>query len=122
MTVILRFAVSDPPCPRNMGVDGGSLLVITLGGARFFGDLPAEIDLLGLSAAGTTFAFLLILGITALWIGQAYGHNKPLFTTEEETASENEFVPSDRTVALWAVACLIALVPAGIAGLKIWLR
>ena len=102
--------------------NGGSLLVITLGGARFFGDLPAEIDLLGLSAAGTTLAFLLILGITALWIGRAYGHNKPLFATEGEIISENEFVPSDRAVALWAIACLIALVPAGIAGLKIWLR
>ncbi|MFT3895337.1 MAG: PrsW family glutamic-type intramembrane protease [Anaerolineales bacterium] len=102
--------------------NGGSLLVITLGGARFFGDLPAEIDLLGLSAAGTTLAFLLILGITALWIGRSYGHDKPILVTEGEIASENEFVPSDRAVALWAVACLIALVPAGIAGLKIWLR
>jgi RsiW-degrading membrane proteinase PrsW (M82 family) len=102
--------------------NGGSLLVITLGGARFFGDLPAEIDLLGLSAAGTTLAFLLILGITALWLGRAYGHNKPILVTEGDATSESEFVPSDRAIALWAVACLIALVPAGIAGLKIWLR
>ena len=38
--------------------NGGSLLVITLGGARLFGELPPEIDVLGLSAAGTTLAFL----------------------------------------------------------------
>ena len=102
--------------------NGGSLLVITLGGARFFGELPPEIDLLGLSAAGTTLAFLLLLGITALWIGRAYGHNKPILAIEGEAAPESEVVPSDRAVALWAVVCLIALVPAGIAGLEIWLR
>ncbi len=44
--------------------NGGSLLVITLGGARFFGELPPEIDLLGLSAAGSTLAFLFLLGIS----------------------------------------------------------
>ena len=102
--------------------NGGSLLVITLGGARFFGELPPEIDLLGLSAAGTTLAFLLILGLSALWIGRAYGHNKPILSLEEEAPAEARFTPSDRAVAIWALACLAAIVPAGIAGLKLWLR
>jgi RsiW-degrading membrane proteinase PrsW (M82 family) len=102
--------------------NGGSLLVITLGGARFFGELPPEIDLLGLSAAGTTLAFLVILGISALWIGRLYGHDKPMLGAQEETSPESGFVPSDRALALWAVVCLIAIVPAGIAGLKLWLR
>ena len=102
--------------------NGGSLLVITLGGARFFGELPPEIDLLGLSAAGTTLAFLVILGIGALWIGRLYGHDKPLLGAQEEASPESGFVPSDQALALWAVVCLIAIVPAGIAGLKIWLR
>ena len=102
--------------------NGGSLLVITLGGARFFGELPPEIDLLGLSAAGTTLAFLVILGIAALWIGRAYGHDKSVLIVEGEESPETKFIPSDRAIALWAVACLIALVPAGIAGLKLWLR
>lgn len=102
--------------------NGGSLLVITLGGARFFGELPPEIGLLGLSAAGTTLAFLILLGIAALWIGRAYGHDKPVFAAEGKASPEAGFVPSDRALALWAVVCLMALVPAGIAGLKIWLR
>ena len=101
--------------------NGGSLLVITLGGARFFGGLPPEIDILGLSAAGTTLAFLIILGLSALWIGRAYGHNKP-FLPSVGTTDEERFVLSDRAVAIWAIACLIAIVPAGIAGLKLWLR
>lgn len=101
--------------------NGGSLLVITLGGARFFGELPPEIDILGLSAAGTTLAFLIILGVAALWIGRAYGHNKPILS-DEEVQPEPGFSLSDRTVAIWALASLAALLPAGIAGLKLWLR
>ncbi len=101
--------------------NGGSLLVITLGGARLFGSMPPEIDILGLFAAGTTVAFLIILGLSALWIGRAYGHDKLILPTES-TTDEERFVPTDRAVAIWAIACLIAIVPAGIAGLKLWLR
>jgi RsiW-degrading membrane proteinase PrsW (M82 family) len=114
-----RFALA---VAMHAAWNGGSLLVITLGGARFFGELPPEIGLLGLSAAGTTLAFLLVLGIAALWIGRLYGHNKPVLVSDEEPSPESGFVPSDRALALWAVVCLIALVPAGIAGLKLWLR
>jgi hypothetical protein len=102
--------------------NGGSLLVITLGGARFFGDLPPEIDILGLSAAGTTLAFLIILGLTALWIGRAYGNDRPILPVEGGETEEARMRPSDQAVALWAVACLIAILPVGIAGLKLWLR
>jgi RsiW-degrading membrane proteinase PrsW (M82 family) len=102
--------------------NGGSLLVITLGGARFFGDLPPEIDVLGFSAAGTTLAFLIVLGLSALWIGRAYGHDQTILLAQEDTPSGARFTLSDREIAIWALACLVAIVPAGIAGLKLWLR
>ncbi len=102
--------------------NGGSLLVITLGGARFFGKLPPELGLLGLSAAGTTLAFLIILGFIALWIGRLYGRDKPILRVEGEAAPEAGLIATDRALAVWALACLIAIVPAGIAGLKLWLR
>jgi hypothetical protein len=102
--------------------NGGSLLVITLGGAGLFGELPPEIDVLGLSAGGTTLAFLIVLGLSALWIGRAYGRNKPILATDEETLPETPFTLSDRALAIWALTCLAAIVPAGIAGLKLWLR
>jgi RsiW-degrading membrane proteinase PrsW (M82 family) len=102
--------------------NGGSLLVITLGGARFFGEVPPEIDLLGLSAAGTTLAFVIILGITALWIGRLYGHDQPMISVEEKASPGAGFTASDRTLAVWALVCLAAIVPIGIAGLKLWLR
>ena len=102
--------------------NGGSLLVITLGGASFFGRLPPEIDILGLSAAGTTLAFLIILGLATLWIGRAYGHNEFNLSSAGSSPDITQFTPSDRMVAVWAIACMIAIVPAGIVGLKLWLR
>ena len=102
--------------------NGGSLLVITLGGARFFGELPPEIGVLGLSAAGTTLAFLIILGVAALWFGRAYGYDKPVLPDGEEALPDARLTPSDRAIAIWALVCIIAIVPAGIVGLKLWLR
>ena len=102
--------------------NGGSLLVITLGGASFFGGLPPEIDILGLSAGGTTLAFLIILGLATLWIGRAYGYDESVLSSLGSSPDSTRFTPSDRAVAVWAIACLIALVPAGIVGLKLWLR
>ena len=78
--------------------------------------------MLGLSAAGTTLAFLIVLGLSALWIGHAYGHEKPILSLEEEALQETRFTLSDRAMAIWALACLVAIVPAGIAGLRLWLR
>ncbi len=101
--------------------NGGSLLIITLGGARFFRALLPKIDVLGLSATGGTLAFLTILGLAALWIGRAYGHNKSILPSEGSESEKEDFIPSDRAIAIWAVACLVALVPAGIVGLKLWL-
>lgn len=102
--------------------NGGSLLVITLAGAQFFGELPPAIDILGLSAAGTTLALLIILGLAALWIGRAIGRNLKMPQTVEETQTETNYVLSDRALAIWALACLVMIVPAGIAGLQIVVR
>jgi RsiW-degrading membrane proteinase PrsW (M82 family) len=103
--------------------NGGSLLVITLAGAQFFGQLPAEIDVLGLSAAGTTLALLIVLGLAALGIGRSIAQNMkvPGVPPGAESA-EVEFTLSDRSVAIWALACLVAIVPAGIAGLQLLIR
>jgi len=105
---LLRFGVA---VGMHALWNGGTLLIITLAGAQLFGELPAEIDVLGISAAGTTLAALIILGLAALWLGRAAGRG--------EEAAETGSVLSDRAVAIWALACLVALVQAGITGLKI---
>jgi RsiW-degrading membrane proteinase PrsW (M82 family) len=102
--------------------NGGSLLVLALGGAQFFGELPPQIDVLGLSAGGTTLALLAVLGVAALWLGRATGRSLDAQEEHEAGAPEPPFVLSDRAAAIWALACLAAIVPAGIAGLQIVLR
>lgn len=100
--------------------NGGSLLVLTLAGAQFFGDLPPEIDVLGLSAAGTTLALLVILGLIALWLGR-----NAVRQFEPETESKmtpSDFTISNRSAALWGLTCLAAVVPAGVAGLQLLLK
>jgi hypothetical protein len=102
--------------------NGGSLLIVTLARARFFGGMPAVIDILGFSAAGTTLAFLIVLGVLALWIGRSYGADKPLLEFDKSDVPDARFVLSDRALAIWGVLCVAAIVPAGIAGLMLWLR
>ena len=103
--------------------NGGSLIVITLAGARFAGGgtLPPKVTVLGYSAAGTTLAFLLVLGLAALWLGRAIVQKSavPGESTGEPTG---EFALSDRAVAIWALACLAAIVPAGITSLQLLVR
>jgi hypothetical protein len=97
--------------------------VITLAGAQFFGQLPAEIDVLGLSAAGTTLALLIVLGLAALGIGRSIAQNvKVPGVPPGAESAEVEVTLSDRSVAIWALACLVAIVPAGIAGLQLLIR
>jgi hypothetical protein len=102
--------------------NGGSLLVITLAGERFFGELPPDVDVLGLSAAGTTLALLVVLGLAALWMGRAVAQGTRLPGELKAEAVELEFTLSDRTLAVWGLACLAAIVPAGIAGLQLLMR
>lgn len=102
--------------------NGGSLLVIALGSAGFFGRLPPKLDVLGVSAAGAVLAFLILLGIAALWIGRTFGHNTAWVSQSEVDAqAEVGSTPSDRTIAVWALICLFVILPLGIAGLKLWL-
>ncbi len=100
--------------------NGGSLLVITLGSAGLFGELSREIGILGLSAAGAVLAFLVVLGIFALWIGRILVRGDTLDTSLPDRRTHTS--PSDQALAIWALACLAAIVPIGIAGLRLWLR
>jgi len=77
---------------------------------------------LGLSAAGTTLAVLVVLGLAALWVGRAVGDRLQPAAEQGAEPADVSFALSDRTMALWALACLAAIVPVGITGLKLLLR
>jgi len=116
---LTRFAIA---VGAHAAWNGGSLLVITLGSAGLFGKLPEEIGILGVSAAGATLAFLILLGISALWIGRIFGRGESPKISLVEEKTDASLNPSERTLAIWALACLTAIVPIGIAGLSLWLR
>jgi hypothetical protein len=97
------------------------LIVITLASAQFFGQLPPAVNVLGLSAAGTTLALLIILGLVGLWLGRRFAWNMEAGSEETAQRSIDQFILSNRAIAIWALACLVAVVPMGIAGLQVLL-
>jgi RsiW-degrading membrane proteinase PrsW (M82 family) len=116
---VARFALA---VGMHAAWNGGSLIVITLAGAQFFGKLPPEINVLGLAAAGTTLAFLIVLGLAALWLGRVLAQQDQPSGSQEVQAVETGFALSDQSVAIWALACLAAIVPAGITSLQLLMR
>ncbi|MBI5304458.1 MAG: PrsW family intramembrane metalloprotease [Chloroflexi bacterium] len=101
--------------------NGGTLIVLTLAGAQFFGATPPKLDVLGLSAAGTTLALVIVLGLAALWMGRTVVRGTRL-AFEIESEGEAQFVVSDRAVTIWAFVCLVAIVPVGVTALRALLR
>lgn len=94
--------------------NGGSLLVLTLIGANFFGVSPPEVGLLGVTAGGILLALLAVEGV-AVWVGARTMARRLL--SIESTPPEREVAPIERAIAVWAVMCLLVLVPAGLAAL-----
>jgi RsiW-degrading membrane proteinase PrsW (M82 family) len=103
--------------------NGGSLLVLALVGTQFAEGrrLTPSVSVLGISAAGTMLALLVVLGLAALWLGRTVAQRARL-DPETESESEGQFILSDRAVAIWALACLAAIVPVGVAALGLLLR
>lgn len=100
--------------------NGGSLLVLTLVGANFFGTPSPEVDVLGVTAGGILLALLALEG-AAVWIGARALARRLL--PEEAAAPEREAVPVEQALAVWALVCLLILVPVGLAALRAtWLK
>jgi len=95
--------------------NGGSLLVLTLVGANFFGTPPPEVDVLGVTAGGILLALLAVEGV-AVWIAARVLSRR--FLPVKEGVPEREGMPPEQAIAVWALVCLLVLVPAGLAALR----
>ena len=104
--------------------NGGSLIVVVLGGAQFAegGKVPSEVNILGVTAAGTMLALLIVLGLAALWLGRATAQRAQSAIALEPGPPEAEFMLTDRAIAIWAFVCLVAIVPVGVTALRLLLR
>jgi len=99
--------------------NGGILLVLALVGASFFGPQPPEVDILGLSEAGVLLAVLAVEG-AAVWVGARALARRLL--PAEEARPPAEAMPVERAIVVWALVCLLVLVPVGLTVLRsMWL-
>ena len=87
--------------------------MVALAGAHFFGEKPPEVDVLGITLGGVLLALLVAVGGLS-WIGlRTFARSLP--GMKEDTPS----IPltplsTGRTLALWAVICLIIALPIGL--------
>jgi RsiW-degrading membrane proteinase PrsW (M82 family) len=105
--------------------NGGITLLLALAGTQFFGEMPPEVDVLGATVAGSLLALLAVEGV-AVFIGAPALARR--LAVPEEREEPVEFPPSavlplapDQAMAIWALLCLLALLPVGLAVLEaVW--
>jgi len=98
--------------------NGGLVLWVALSGAAFFGPEPWEADVPGVSIAGGMLARVAREG-GALWMGMQALSRRLDPARAAEAADVNVLgLSTERAIALWAVVCLLALLPIGLATLQ----
>lgn len=99
--------------------NGGLALWMALSGAAFFGPKPWEANVMGVGIAVGMLAIIALEGV-ALWIGlRVLSRRLNLAVIVEAFIAEE--IPTERAIALWAVACLVVLLPVGLVVLQaVW--
>jgi RsiW-degrading membrane proteinase PrsW (M82 family) len=105
--------------------NGGITLLLALAGTQFLGEMPPEVDVLGATVAGSLLALLAVEGMAVFVGAQALARR---LAVPEEREEPVEFSPSavlplppDQAMAIWALVCLLALLPVGLAVLEaVW--
>jgi hypothetical protein len=107
--------------------NGGLVLWMALAGATFFGPEPAEADVMGISVAVGLLALIALEGV-ALWMAMRVLSRRIAPGTEVPSLGETGAtglgdvsgmeMSTERAIALWAVVCLLVLLPVGLAALQ----
>ncbi len=101
--------------------NGGLVLWMALSGAAFFGPQPQEVGVMGVSVAVGMLALIALEGV-ALWVGMRTLSRRLGSGFEPDAALPVGRPSPERLVALWAVFCLVVLLPVGLAVLRgLWL-
>jgi hypothetical protein len=96
--------------------NGGLALWLALSGAAFFGPEPWKADVMGIGIAVGMLALIALEGV-ALWVGLRALSRRLGAPTAREAPTE-EALSTNRAIALWAVVCLVVLLPVGLAALR----
>ena len=98
--------------------NGGLVLWMALSGAAFFGPESWETDVMGISIAVGMLALVALEG-AALWVGmRAFSRRLAPEHGRAAGLSIGEGLSTERAIALWAVVCLLVLLPVGLAALS----
>lgn len=98
--------------------NGGLMFWMALSGAAFFGPESWEADVMGISIAVGMLALVALEG-AALWVGMRVLSRR--LVPEHDGATElavGERLSTERAIALWAIVCLLVLLPVGLAALQ----
>jgi len=104
--------------------NGGSVSLLALAGANFFGHPPPKVDMLGVTLAGVVLALLAVLGAAA-WMGLRVAVRSLSAWVEDGDGSKIssplsfDIFPTNRAIALWALLCLIFSLPLGLVALRL---
>ncbi len=63
---------------------------------------------------------LMGLGLVTFWAGRSLSLQTNYSAKAQGESEDSRFTLSNRAMAVWALACVVAIVPLGIAGLQIW--
>ena len=102
--------------------NGGSTLLLALAGAQFLGGMPPDVDVLGVTVTGSLLALLAVEGVAVFLGARALGRR--LAVSDEREEGEVEEVVAlgglapDQVMAIWALVCLLVLLPVGLAVLQ----
>lgn len=100
--------------------NGGLVLWMALSGAAFFGPEPWRTNVMGVSIAVGMLALVALEGV-ALWV--AMGTLSQRLDPAKAPVEKDLGLSTERTIALWAVVCLMVLLPVGMAVLRgLWFR
>lgn len=102
--------------------NGALVLLLALLGAQFFGEAPPEVDVLGVTVAGSLLGLLALVGAAAFAGARTLARRLAI---PEEGEVEKALVlggpAPDQVMAVWALVCLLALLPVGLALLQaVW--
>jgi hypothetical protein len=117
-----------PAVAQHAVWNGGLALWLALSGAAFFGPAPQETNVMGIGIAVGMLAMIALEGV-ALWVGlRALTQRLDGAATAEAAPATSvgagaeppvlAEIPVERAVALWAIVCLVVLLPVGLATLQ----
>jgi RsiW-degrading membrane proteinase PrsW (M82 family) len=99
--------------------NGGLVLWLALSEATFFGPRPAETDVMGISVAAGMLALIALVGAASWMAIREFSRRVvPDIETAEEKVPAGIELSTERAIALWAVVCLLVLLPVGLAALQ----